>query len=73
MGKSNFELWADWKQQEKLDETSTLKDAIDVIRTFTPTMSDVAIRGMKILVQRLFGVTGGEVDRLLDGHEYWIC
>ena len=73
MGKSNFEVWADWKQQEKLDETATLKDAIDVIRTFAPTMSDVTIRGMKILIQRLFDMTDGEVDRLINGYEYWIC
>ena len=73
MGKSNYEVFADNNQDKKLSETVTLEAMIGAIKSYTPILNDTMIRGMKLLVQRLFDMTGGETDRLLNGDEYWLC
>ena len=73
MGKSNYEVFADNNQDKKLSETVTLEVMIGAIKSYTPILNDTMIRGMQLLVQRLFDMTGGETDRLLNGDEYWLC
>ena len=70
---SSYETWAKKEQPVVLGRTVTLGEAITAIKNYVPVYSDTMIIGMKTLVENIFGITGGEVNRLIDGVEYWMC
>ncbi len=70
---SSYETWAKKEQPVVLGRTVTLGEAVTAIKNYVPVYSDTMIIGMKTLIENIFGITGGEVNRLIDGVEYWVC
>ena len=70
---SSYETWAKKEQPVVLGRTVTLGEAVTAIQNYVPVCSDTMIIGMKTLIENIFGITSGEINRLIDGREYWIC
>lgn len=72
MNKSNYELHAEKEQPKKLATTSRLWDAVMWIKGYATFINEDYIEGMKMLIGGMYGLEADEVNRLVNGDEYWI-
>ena len=70
---TSYETWAKREQPVVLGRTVTLGEVVTAIQNYVPICSDTMIIGMKTLIENVFGITSGEMNKLVDGKEYWIC
>ena len=68
---SNYEKYAEVKQQELLHEERTLQQAINCLRDRQKFVSLQCIDGAIDFVADLYGLSVDEVKRALNGEEYW--
>ena len=72
MDKSNYEIYAEKKQKEALASTVTLQQAIELLKHRKEHMSNDYYEASCETVSILFNLSYDEVDRAVDGKEYWI-
>lgn len=71
MSKSNYEIYAEEKQPELLKKTVTLEECIKKLQDNKKTFSKVYMEAQMELVASMFGLIYEEVERAVDGKEYW--
>lgn len=74
MSKSNYEKYADIEQPKALIEHSniTLKQAVDYLKGCKTIFSDDVFSGMLMAFAYSFQMDTSELEKLIDGREYWI-
>lgn len=72
MSKSNYEIYAKKKQKEALASTVTLQQAIELLKHRKEHVSNDYYEASCEIVAFLFNLSYDEVDRAVDGKEYWI-
>ena len=72
MGKSNYEIYAEKKQKEVLASTATLQQAIELLKHMKEHMSNDYYNASCDAISMLFNLSYEEVDRAVNGKEYWI-
>lgn len=71
MGKSNYEKYAETKQQELLRKERNLQQAINCLRDKRKFASLQCIDSAIDFVADLYDLSIDEVRRAMDGEEYW--
>lgn len=71
MGKSNYEKYAETKQQELLHKERNLQQAINCLRNKRKFASSQFINSAIDFVADLYDLSIDEVKRAMDGEEYW--
>lgn len=71
MSKSNYEKYAEVKQQELLHRERNLQQAISYLRYRQKFASLQCIDSAIDFVADLYDLSIGEVKRAMDGEEYW--
>lgn len=71
MGKSNYEKYAEIKQQELLHKERNLQQAISCLRDKRKFTSLQSIDSAIDFVADLYDLSIDDVRRAMDGEEYW--
>ena len=71
MGKSNYELYAEKRQNELLKEKRSLNHCIAWLKGNKEIYSEEYIEAQIDFVAALFGLNSGEVKKAVEGQEYW--
>ncbi len=71
MTKSNYEKYAEVKQQELLNKERSLQQAISCLRDMKRFASLDRIESAIAFVADLYNLTSDEVARAMDGEKYW--
>lgn len=71
MSKSNYEKYAETKQQELLHEERNLQEALSCLRDRQKFVSQQSIDSEIDFVAALYNLSADEVKRALLGEEYW--
>jgi hypothetical protein len=71
MSKSNYEKYAEVKQQELLNEQRNLQQAIDCLKNRQKFASLQSIDDAIDFIADLYDLSADEVKRAMDGEEYW--
>ena len=71
MSKSNYEKYAEVKQQELLHKERTLQQTISCLKNRRKFVSSQFIDNAIDFVADLYDLSIDEVKRAMDGEEYW--
>ena len=71
MSKSNYEIYAEKKQPGLLEQTVSLGVCIERLKANKGFYSDVYLDAQIELVAALFGLITEEVERAVNGDDYW--
>lgn len=71
MSKSNYEKYAETKQQELLHEERSLLQALGCLRARQKFVSQQSIDNEIDFIAALYDLSSDEVKRALGGEEYW--
>lgn len=71
MSKSNYEIYAEVKQQELLHKERSLQQAINCLRDRRRFASLQSIDSAIDFIADLYDLSIDEVKRAMDGEEYW--
>lgn len=71
MEKSNYEIYAEQRQKELLQEKRSLNHCILWLKHNKETFSDPYIESQIELVASVFGLQINEVERAMNGEKYW--
>lgn len=71
MNQSNYEKYAEVKQQELLHKERNLRNAIGCLRESRKTASSQYIDNAIDFVANLYNLSIDEIKRAIDGEEYW--
>ena len=71
MSKSNYEKYAEVKQQELLNEQRNLQQAIDCLKNRQKFASLQSIDDAIDFIADLYDLSADEVKRAMDREEYW--
>lgn len=71
MSKSNYEKYAEVKQQELLNKQRNLQQAINCLKNRQKFASSQCMDSAIDFVAYLYDLSIGEVQQAMDGEEYW--
>lgn len=71
MSKSNYEKYAEVKQRELLHKQRNLQQAINCLKNRQKFASSQCMDSAIDFVADLYDLSIGEVQRAMDGEEYW--
>lgn len=71
MSKSNYEKYAEVKQQELLNKERNLQQAINCLKNRQKFASSQCMDSAIDFVANLYDLSIGEVQRAMNGEEYW--